>query len=112
MDKAVITAPFDGVVATVSADVGDIIPSPAVSAITIIYLVDTSEWETDVNIGEMDAPSVQAGQKTAITLDALPDVTINGTVKSISLVPMPRLPLREALVYVARVDLQLLLNSG
>ncbi len=83
LDKAIIVAPFDGVVADVSITEGEQI-STAALATPAITLVDTSEIEMQGYIDELDVASVKLGQAANITLDALPDEQVTGTVNFIS----------------------------
>jgi len=104
LNDATITAPFDGVIANLYAKQGDIIPSPMASPQIIMYLVDTTDMEVDINIDEMDVPSVQAGQRAIISIDALPGTTLNGTVISVATVPNAQAAATGATIYVAKVN--------
>jgi multidrug efflux pump subunit AcrA (membrane-fusion protein) len=85
LDKAVITAPFDGVVASVDAEAGDTITTVN----KIIHLIDTSNMELVVELDEIDIPGVRVNQDAVIELDALPEIEIMGKVTSIY--PLPRM---------------------
>jgi len=85
LEKAVLVAPFDGVVADITITEGKDV-STAALAIPAISLVDTSEVEMRGFIDEIDISMVKAGQAANITLDALPDEEINGSVAFVSLV--------------------------
>jgi HlyD family secretion protein len=104
IDDCTMTAPFDGVVATLYYKQGDIIPLPEVAPQIVVYLVDTTNLEADVNVDEMDIPSVQAGQNAIIRLDALPGSQMQGKVGSISTIPNPQAAAAGATVYVAKVN--------
>jgi len=81
LDEATITAPFDGVVASVDADEGD-----SVSAtMTIINLIDLTSMELEVEVDEIDIAEVKPGQRAIIEVDALPALQLEGEVTSISL---------------------------
>jgi len=83
LDMATITAPFDGVVVSVDVNEGD-----TVSAATpTVYLIDLSSIELKAGIDEIDIADVKPGQRAAISLDALPDLQLEGEVSSISLMP-------------------------
>ncbi len=84
-----IVAPFDGVVARVSVDEGDIIPQPSISQVKIVRLIDTSSMELLVDLDEIDVPGVAPGQRAIITVDALSDAELEGKVISIS--PLPKI---------------------
>jgi RND family efflux transporter MFP subunit len=79
-----MVAPFAGVVASINVEEGDIIPAPGVSQVAIVHLIDTSSMELVVELDEIDVPGVSQGQRAVISVDALPDVLLEGTVVSIS----------------------------
>jgi len=80
LDRATLTAPFAGTVASTS-----IIPGSVVgAATTAISLVDTSTLYVDVSLSETDVARVKPGQSVSITFDALPDLTLKGTVESVA----------------------------
>jgi len=83
MEKAIIVAPFDGVVTDISITEGKEI-STATLATPAISLVDTSEVEMRGFIDEIDIAIVKLGQEVNIILDALPDEEVNGEVAFIS----------------------------
>jgi HlyD family secretion protein len=78
--QATLTAPFDGVVAAVSA-----VPSSSASTGTAaITLVDRAKLHIEVNLSETDAAKVAVGQPVALTFDALPNVTLSGQIVTIA----------------------------
>ncbi len=79
LEKTILRAPFDGVVAAVNVVVGEMAPTglPAVS------LVDLSGFRITVNVDEMDVARLQPGLLAEITLDAVPDRTLTGKVERI-----------------------------
>ncbi len=83
LDKAAIVAPFDGAVAEVNAKLGDRLMA-ATKYETVILLVDTTQTEVEGTVDEIDIARVELGQKVIVTLDALPDVELEGEVTSIS----------------------------
>lgn len=85
LNEATLTAPFDGVVASVYVDEGDVIPSPTMAPKVIIYLIDLTTMELNVEMDEIDIPGVKLEQRAIIEVDALPDVELEGEVASISL---------------------------
>jgi RND family efflux transporter MFP subunit len=85
LEKAVIVAPFDGLVTDITITEGKEI-SAATLTTPAISLVDTSEMEMRGFIDEIDTAMVQPGQEANILLDALPDEEMNGRVTFISLV--------------------------
>jgi RND family efflux transporter MFP subunit len=83
LEKAVIEAPFDGIVADITISEGQEI-SAATLATPAISLVDTSEIEMRGFIDEIDIAVVEPGQEANILLDALPDEELKGKVAFIS----------------------------
>ena len=80
LEKAVITAPFDGVVASLGAKVGEMVSSST----PMVVLADISKFHIDVEIDEIDISQIAVGQEVLITLDALPDEEIAGHVEAIA----------------------------
>jgi len=75
-----VVAPFDGVVAKLSARQGATINAGEIA----VTVADFSSWiikTTDLT--ELDVVTVQEGGATTITFDALPDTTLNGEIESI-----------------------------
>ena len=80
LEQAVITAPFDGVVASLGAEAGELVSSGA----PMVVLVDISNFHIDVEIDEIDISQIAVGQEVLITLDALPDEEMAGHVEAIA----------------------------
>ena len=80
LEKAVITAPLEGVVASLGAEVGEMVSSGT----PMVVLVDISKFHIDVEIDEIDISQIAMGQEVLITLDALPDEEITGHVEAIA----------------------------
>jgi len=77
---AALRAPFDGVVAGVNVTVGEMasVGSP------VITVLDPSRFRAVVSVDEIDVGFLAEGQTAEVTLDALPDVVVNGTVERIA----------------------------
>ena len=84
LSKAVMVAPFDGVIAVVNVKEGDSLSAFDYATRTIIELVDPGKMELSAEVDEMDIPSVKLGQKAIINVDALPELNLQGKVTSIS----------------------------
>lgn len=84
LNEATLTAPFDGVVARVYADEGDVIPSPTMAPTAIIHLIDLTTMELNIEVDEIDIPGVKPGQRVIIEVDALPALQLEGEVTYIS----------------------------
>ena len=77
----VITAPFAGVVADVKVDVGDQV-TPDTRAVSI---TDSSQWIVETtDVTELEVVKISIGQRVNLVPDALPDLTLKGTVTEIS----------------------------
>lgn len=99
--KRLITAPFDGTVATVAIEPGE--TSAADSTIT---LISKSDYEVVVKVPELDINKLSVGQKASIALDAYPGESFPGTIASINPAEsiIDGVPVYEAKVMFDRID--------
>ena len=83
VEQTLIRAPFDGVVLTKNANVGDVI-TPFSSALgsqaAVVTMADMSTLEVEADVSEANIAKVRAGQPAEIQLDALPDGRFRGEV--------------------------------
>jgi RND family efflux transporter MFP subunit len=83
VDQTLIRAPFDGVVLTKAANVGDVV-TPFSSALdakgAVVTMADMSTLEVEADVSESNLSRVRIGQPVEIQLDALPDVRFRGVV--------------------------------
>jgi HlyD family secretion protein len=83
VEQTVIRAPFDGVVLTKNANVGDTI-TPFSSALdtkgAVVTMADMSTLEVEADVSESNLQKVTVGQPCEIELDAIPDVRFQGVV--------------------------------
>lgn len=83
VDQTVIRAPFDGVVLTKSANIGDIV-TPFSSAIdskgAVLTMADMSTLEVEADVAESSLAKIRVGMPCEIQLDAIPDVRFAGSV--------------------------------
>jgi len=86
--EATITAPFDGTVGAIYVDEGDIIPPPTMAPTVAIYFITPTSLELKAEVDEIDIPDVEVGQSAVIEVDAIADDLFEGTVTSISPVPV------------------------
>jgi RND family efflux transporter MFP subunit len=81
-----IRAPFDAVVLTKDADVGDIV-TPFGAAVNskaaVVTIADMSSLQVEADVSESNLSKVKAGQPCEIQLDALPDRRFRGVVHMI-----------------------------
>ena len=105
VEQTLIRAPFDGVVLTKNANVGDIITpfsSAADSKGAVVTMADMSTLEVEVDVTEASIGKVVVGAPCEITLDALPEVRLLGEVSRI--VPTVDRAKATVLVKVAFVE--------
>jgi RND family efflux transporter MFP subunit len=83
VEQTVIRAPFDGVVLTKNANVGDTI-TPFSSAVdtkgAVVTIADMSTLEVEADVSESSLASVRVDQPCEIELDALPNARFPGYV--------------------------------
>lgn len=86
LDRTILTAPFDGIVAEVNGELGEYVtPSPpGIPTPPAIDLVDNSCLYISAPIDEVDAPAVRKGMPVRISLDAFPGETFAGEVRRIA----------------------------
>jgi len=97
IDNLMLRAPFDGFVVVrenYQAFGGPIFPGMPIpefragdttfSGATIADLVDTSRLEVTAKVPEGDRANLTAGQPTDVAVDAIPGLTLHGTVRAIS----------------------------
>ena len=98
-DKRTVVAPIDGYVTTLSIRNGDQLGTSSTSrstgtdtasttgsSTTPIVISDLSALEAQVQIAETDRPKVKQGQTVELTFNAVPDLTVTGTVAEIDAV--------------------------
>lgn len=86
LDYTLIRAPFDGVVLTKNADVGDIVSPLAAAAnakAAVVTLADMESLQVEADVSEANLGKVRVGQPCEIVLDALPDVRFRGVLHTI-----------------------------
>ncbi|MGA2526580.1 MAG: efflux RND transporter periplasmic adaptor subunit [Smithellaceae bacterium] len=86
LDYTLIRAPFDGVVLTKNADVGDIVTplgAAATAKAAVVTIADMSSLQVEVDVSETSIASIRVGQPCDIQLDALADMRFRGEVHAI-----------------------------
>jgi len=86
LQRMVLRAPFDGIVADISGELGEYAtPSPpGILTIPAIDLIDDSCMYVSAPIDEVDAAHIKVGQHARITLDAIKNKTFAGQVKRVA----------------------------
>jgi HlyD family secretion protein len=77
--QAQLVAPKDGIVSVVNIHV-----SESVATQPVMTLVDMSKLHIDITVDEVDVAKIKPGQEVVITLDALPEVEMKGSVDRIA----------------------------
>jgi len=99
LERMTLPAPFDGVVAELSAEVGELVAPGA----PVVMLSSDGRWAVETgDLIELDVVDLAVGQPVEVTLEALPDRTLRGTVIDIGRVPEV---VRGDVVYQVRVAL-------
>jgi RND family efflux transporter MFP subunit len=86
VDYTVIRAPFDGVILSKSANVGDLVTpfsSAADSKGAVVSMADMSTLEVEADVAESSLSKISVGQPAEILLDALPDARFRGRISRI-----------------------------
>lgn len=81
-----IRAPFDAVVLTKNADIGDIVTPLGAAAnakAAVVTIADMRSLQVEVDVSESNISQVKVGQPCEIRLDAFPDFRFKGTVHMI-----------------------------
>jgi len=86
LQRMTLRAPFDGVVADISGELGEYAtPSPpGILTIPAIDLIDDSCLYVSAPIDEVDAAKLKIGQSSRITLDAIKGRSFSGKVRRIA----------------------------
>lgn len=82
LSKSQLIAPFDGVVADLTIQVGQ----QSLASAQPIILVDLSGLEAQVNISETDLPRIKLGETVQVTFDALTGQTFSAKVVEVAFV--------------------------
>ena len=86
VDQTLIRAPFDGVVLTKSANIGDVV-TPFSSALdakgAVVTMADMDTLEVEADVSESNLHQVKLDQPCEIQLDALPGMRLRGVVQRI-----------------------------
>ncbi len=105
LEYATIRAPFDAVVLTKNADIGDIVTPLGAAAnakAAVVTIADMSSLQVEADVSESNIGLVKVGQPCEIQLDALPDSRFAGKVHMI--VPTADRSKASVMVKVAFLD--------
>jgi HlyD family secretion protein len=84
--KFVIRAPFDGIIAEMTAEVGEwITPSPPLlTAPAVVDIIDPTSVYVSAPMDEVDSGSISPGQRAKITVDSHPGTSFAGRVHRVA----------------------------
>jgi RND family efflux transporter MFP subunit len=86
LDYTLIRAPFDAVVLTKNADIGDIVTPIGAAAnakAAVVTIADMNSLQVEVDVSETSIATIRVGQPCDIQLDALPNLRFRGEVYAI-----------------------------
>lgn len=86
LEYTLIRAPFDAVVLTKNADIGDIVTPLGAAAnakAAVVTIADLNSLQVEVDVSETNLGLVKVGQPCEIQLDAIPDSRFRGAVHAI-----------------------------
>ena len=82
LDERKLFSSLSGYVSDVSIEEGDYVTGGSPTAVRVINI---SSLKAEVEVDELDVPSVKKNQKVVFNFDALPDLKVTGVVKDIPL---------------------------
>jgi len=82
LSYATISAPIDGVIASVSTEEGETVAA-GMQAPTFVTIIDLERLQVDAYVDEVDVGKVKVGQRAAFTVDAFPATEFEGKVSAI-----------------------------
>jgi RND family efflux transporter MFP subunit len=86
LEYTMIRAPFDAVILTKDADIGDIVTPLGAAAnakAAVVTIADMSSLEVEADVSESNLSQIRPGQPCEIQLDALPDQRFRGEIHMI-----------------------------
>jgi len=82
LSYATITAPIDGVIASVATEEGETVAA-GMQAPTFVTIIDLDRLQVDAYVDEVDIGKIQVGQQAVFTVDAFPADEFEGKVTAI-----------------------------
>jgi RND family efflux transporter MFP subunit len=83
LDYTLIRAPFDAVVLTKNADIGDIVTPIGAAAnakAAVVTIADLGSLQVEADVSESNLKEIKSGQPTEIQLDAVPGARFKGAI--------------------------------
>jgi RND family efflux transporter MFP subunit len=92
LDVSIMKAPFDGVIASKNAEVGDVI-NPMMGGISptsgVLTLMDFSRVKIEIEVSSQDIARIKKGMAAFLRVDAFPDKVFPGQVSIVNLTADP-----------------------
>jgi len=90
LSKVTINAPIEGIITKRNVEEGETAQAGFTNnpSVVLLILADMSVIEAEIQVDETDIPNVAVGQKTKITIDAMPDKTFAGHVSEVGNSPI------------------------
>ena len=98
LHNATVTAPIEGVILEIKIKAGD----RGTAGSVVATIGNTKKLQLTINVAEADIGQIHIGQSAQITLDALPDQTLTGTVTQIAPLSQTK---REVISYPVIIQL-------
>lgn len=95
LEACSITAPFNGIITSLNAEVGDIYSGMALASVE-----DVSSYEITTEIDEYDIGKIKKGQRVVIKTNGTGDEELKGTVKSVA----PRATMGQSVTYTVVIS--------
>ncbi|MEJ2746436.1 MAG: efflux RND transporter periplasmic adaptor subunit [Anaerolineae bacterium] len=81
LSRMTLTAPFDGTVASIMVDEGEVVSSGT----PVVALADFSQWQVETtDLTELDVVAVDVGSPVEVRVDAIDNEVVKGTVTEVS----------------------------
>lgn len=84
LDDLRLTAPFDGMVTAVNAEVGSL----AAPGLPVVEIADLDPLRLTVQVDEIDVRQIREGMPARVRVDALSGITLGAVLERIALVPI------------------------
>ncbi len=86
LEAAELRAPMDGVITSSDIEIGDTV----IAGQPVITLLDEKSLTAELTVDEIDIGKLQVGQPVTLTLDAYPDIALQGVIDQIGILPHQR----------------------
>lgn len=85
LSKTLIASPMDGIVSSLTSEVGErVVGTGSFAGTEIMRIANLDDMEVRVNVNENDVVNVKVGDRARVAIDAYPGRRFTGTVKEIA----------------------------